>query len=83
VIPWAPLAAIIAISKAEVGATFLGPIEDQRLLLDEQGLGYHRARAAGTSEPGDCRHWMEKQDGQIALGTSGASLRNPRNAQDL
>jgi len=70
-----------AISQTEVGATFPGPIEDQQRLLDEQGLGHHRARAAGTGEPGDCRHEMEKQDGQIAHGASVTSLRNPRNAQ--
>jgi hypothetical protein len=50
-----------AISKAEVRGTFPGPIEDQQLLLDEQGLGHDRARAAGTGEPGDGR-----QDGETA-----------------
>ena len=57
-----------AISKAEVRGTFPGPIEDQQLLLDEQGLGHYRARAAGTGEPGDGRQEMEKQHGQIAHG---------------
>ena len=54
--------------------------QDLQLLLDEQGLGHHRTRAARTREPGDRRQQMEKQDGQIAHGTSVTRLRNPRNA---
>jgi hypothetical protein len=55
-----------AISAVEVGRTFPGPIEDQQLLLDEQGFGNHGTRAAGTSEPGDRRQEVEKQDDQLA-----------------
>jgi hypothetical protein len=33
-----------ATSEAEGGGTFPGPIDDQQLLLDEQGLGDHGAR---------------------------------------
>ena len=29
------------ISEVEVGRTFPGPVEDQQLSLDEQGLGHH------------------------------------------
>jgi hypothetical protein len=48
---------------------FPGPIEDQQLLLDEQGLCHHGLRAAGTGEPGDRRQEVEKQDDQLAHGT--------------
>jgi hypothetical protein len=37
-------------------------IEDQQVFLDEQGLGHHGTRAAGTGEPGDRRQEVEKQD---------------------
>jgi hypothetical protein len=59
-----------AISEAEVGGTFPGPIEDQQLLLDEQGLRHYGARAAGTGEPDDRRQQMEKQNGQILMAPS-------------
>ena len=41
--------------EAEVGGTSPGAIENQQLLLDEQGLGHHGTRPAGTSEPGESR----------------------------
>src|SRR6266852_6108217 len=68
-----------AIGGAEVGRTFPGAIEDQQLLLDENGFGYDSTHAAGTGESGDGRQQMEKQDGQIAHGTILTSSRNPRN----
>jgi hypothetical protein len=40
------------------------------LLLDEHGFGDHRPRAAGTGKSGDRRQQMQKEDGQIAHGTS-------------
>jgi hypothetical protein len=54
----------------ELGSTFPGPIEDQQLLLDEQGFGDHGTRAAGTGESGDRRQEVEKQDDQLAHGSS-------------
>ena len=59
-----------AIGGAEVGRTFPGAIEDQQLLLHEQGFGYDSTHAAGTGEPGDGRRQMQKQDGQIAHSQS-------------
>jgi hypothetical protein len=35
-------------------------------VLDEHGFGHHRAGTAGTSESGNGRQQMQKQDGQIA-----------------
>jgi hypothetical protein len=55
-------------SEAEVGGPFPRAIEDQQLLLDENGLGHHGSGAARAGEPGDRRQQMEKQDGQIAHG---------------
>jgi hypothetical protein len=36
-------------------------------VLDEHGFGHHGTRAAGTDEPGDRRHQMQKEDGEIAF----------------
>jgi hypothetical protein len=55
-----------AISEAEVGGTFPRAIVDLPLLLDENRLGHDGPAAAGAGEPGDRRHQMEKQDGQVA-----------------
>ena len=60
-----------AISEAEVGGPFPRAIEDQQLLLDENGLGHHGSGAAGA---GDRQQQMEKQDGQIAHGPHGNKL---------
>ncbi len=38
------------------------PATMQQLFLDEQVLGHHGTRAAGTGEPGDRRQEVEKQD---------------------
>ena len=57
-----------AFSEAEVGGPFPRAIEDQQLLLDENGLGHHGSGAAGAGERGDRRQQIEKQDGQIAHG---------------
>jgi hypothetical protein len=35
-------------------------------VLDKDGLGHDRPRAAWTGEPGDGRHEVEQQDNQIA-----------------
>ena len=72
-----------AISEVEVGRTLPGPIEDQQLLLDEQGLGHHGTRAARTGEPSDCRQEVEKEDDQLAHGTIVTSERNPGKANEL
>jgi hypothetical protein len=55
-----------AISEAEVGGTSAGAIQNQQLVLDQDGLGHHRTRAARTGEPGDGRQEMEKQDNHVA-----------------
>ena len=55
-----------AISETEVGGPLAGAIEDQQLLLDENGLGHHGSGAARAGEPGDRRQQMEKQDSPIA-----------------
>jgi hypothetical protein len=41
-------------------------MEDQQLLLDEQGFGDHGTRATRTSQSGDGREQMQKKIGQIA-----------------
>ena len=51
------------VSEAEIGGTSPGAIENQQLLLEEDGLGHHGPHAARTGEPGDPRQHMEKQDG--------------------
>ena len=38
-------------------------------MLDQDGLGHHRTRAAWTGEPGYGREEVEEQDNQIAHGT--------------
>ena len=55
-----------AISEAKVGGTSAGAIENQQLVLDQDGLGHHRTRAARTGEPGDGRQEMEKECNQVA-----------------
>src|SRR2546427_121655 len=72
-----------AIGGAEVGRTFPGAIEDQQLLLHEQGFGYDSTHAAWTGESGDGRQQVEKQHGQIAHGTILTSSRNPRNVEQF
>ena len=62
-----------AITAVEPGSTFPGPIEDQQLLLDEQGFGHHGTRAAGTGESGDGRQQVDEEDGQVAHDASVAS----------
>jgi hypothetical protein len=55
-----------AISEAQIRGTSPGAIQNKQLVLDEDGLGHDRARAAWTGEPGDGRHQVEQQDNQIA-----------------
>jgi hypothetical protein len=55
-----------AIRETEIGPPFSRPIQDQELVLDEHRFDYDGTGAAGTGEPGDRRHQMQKQDGQIA-----------------
>jgi hypothetical protein len=55
-----------AIGATQIGGPFSGTIEDQQLLLHEQGFGDHGTRAAGTRQAGNCRQQMQKQDDQIA-----------------
>jgi hypothetical protein len=54
------------ISEAEIRSTSPRAIQNQQLVLDEDGLGHHRPRAAWTREPGERRHKVEHQDDQIA-----------------
>jgi hypothetical protein len=72
-----------AITEAEVGGTSPGAIENQQLLLDEDGLGHHGTRTPGTGEPDDSRQQMEKQDGEIAHGPIVTSWPNPGNAKEI
>ena len=55
-------------ARRRLGERFPRAIEDQQLLLDENGLGHHGPGTAGAGEPGDRRHQMKKQDGQVAHG---------------
>jgi hypothetical protein len=41
-------------------------IEDQKLLLDKDGLGDHRTDAARTPESGKSSHDMDEKDDEIA-----------------
>ena len=52
------------------------PIEDRELVLDKHRFGHDGTGAAGTREPGDGRHQMQKKDGQIAHRTILARLRH-------
>src|SRR5687767_5066057 len=54
-----------AISDMEIRGTSAGAIENQQLVLDQDGLRHHRTRATRTGEPGDGRQEMEKQDNQV------------------
>ena len=47
-----------AIRPAEIGGPFSGTIEDQQLVLDEDGFGHHRTLAAGPGQAGDGRQQM-------------------------
>jgi hypothetical protein len=58
-----------AIREAQIRRTPPGPIEDQQLVPEEYGFRNHGTRAAGTSQSGDRRQQMQKQDGEIAHRT--------------
>jgi len=58
-----------AIAEAEIRCPFESPIENQQLLLEEDGFGDPRTSAAGTSKTGDCRQQMEEDEGQVAHPT--------------
>ena len=45
-------------------------------MLDEYGFRHHGTGAAGTRELDDCRYQMQKEDGQIALGSIRARSRS-------
>src|SRR2546427_12298751 len=66
-----------AISEAEIGRPFPGPIEDQQLVLDEYGFGDHGTHAAGTRQSGDRRQQVKNKDGQIAHVTILPRSRHP------
>ena len=55
-----------AIRQAEIRCPLPGPIEDQQLLLEEDGFGDHLTGAAGTGKSGDCREQVNNEDGQLA-----------------
>jgi hypothetical protein len=63
------------IREAEIGRTPPGAIQDQDLVLEEYGFGNHGPRVAGTSQPGDRRQQMQKQDGEITHRTIGSRSR--------
>ena len=44
----------------------MGPIEDQELLLDENGFSDDRTDAARTQEPNERSDDMDEKDGEIA-----------------
>ena len=52
-----------------MGGPCPGAINNQQLLLDEQGFGDHGTRASRTGQSGDRRQQMQKQDSQIAHRT--------------
>jgi hypothetical protein len=52
-----------------IGGPWSGTIEEQQLVLDENGLGHHGTRADGPGQSGDHRHQMQKKDGEIANRT--------------
>ena len=70
-----------AFSEAEVGGPFPGAIEDQQLLLDENGLGHHGSGAARAGEPGDRRQQMENRTARSRMAPIVTSWRNPRKCQ--
>jgi hypothetical protein len=57
-----------------------GTIEDQQLLFDEDGLGNHGTRAAGTGQPGDRRQQMQKKNGEIAHRTIVSTSRSKKSS---
>jgi len=54
-------------------------MEDQELLLDENGLGDHRTEAARPPESGKSSHDMDEKDDEIAHLSILARTANPRN----
>ena len=54
-------------------------MEDQKLLLDKNGLGDHRANATRTQEPGKSSHDMDNKDNEIAHLSILARTAKPRN----
>jgi hypothetical protein len=55
-----------AFREAEIGEPLPGTIEDQQLLLEEQGCGDDRTGAAGTDQRGERRQQMKKKNRHIA-----------------
>ena len=53
-------------------------IEDQELLLDENGLGDHRTDAARTQESGKSSDGMNEKDDELAHLSILARTANPR-----
>jgi hypothetical protein len=56
-----------AIREPEIGGPFPGTIEDQQLLLEEQGFGDDGTGAARTGQSGERRQQMKKKNRQIAF----------------
>jgi hypothetical protein len=56
----------------------MGPIEDQELLLDENGLSDDRTNATWTQESDERRDDMNEKDDEIAHLTILARTANPQ-----
>jgi hypothetical protein len=54
------------IGKAQIGRPVPRTIEDQELLLNQNGLGDHRTEAARPQEPGNRNHDVDEKDDEIA-----------------
>jgi hypothetical protein len=67
-----------AIRHVEIGGPFSGTIENQQVVLNEDGFGYHGTRAAGTGQAGDRRQQMQKKDGEIAHAPIVSRSPNPK-----
>jgi len=72
-----------AVGEAEIGRPFPGTIENQQLVLDEDGFGHHGTGAAGTGKSGDRRQQMQNKDSQVAHATILANPRNRRHGRQF
>jgi hypothetical protein len=56
----------------------MGSIQDQHLMLEENGFGDHGSDAAGAKEPGSCGQDMNEKHEEIAHRGSVARTANAR-----
>jgi hypothetical protein len=66
-----------AIGKAQIGRPLPGAIENQELLLNQNGLGDHRTDAARPQEPGNRNHDVDEKDDEIAHSVTLQERLNP------